>query len=181
MSNEVKTSYMLEMNSPDDLNPKNADIPGLHIKQMETKCPEFNKFLHTMVGYNHRWGGRENWGKDEWYKYVSSDGFEAWVAYVEGTPAGYFELEKHSDGSAHLLTFGLLPQFIGQGLGGHLLTRAIKRAWELEPNKVIVGTCSHDHPHALKNYLARGFQIKRTNQGSANPPVKSFWELVEEK
>jgi GNAT superfamily N-acetyltransferase len=76
------------------------------------------------------------------------------------------------------MIFGLLPQFIGQGPGGHLLTAAIERAWEMGPEKVIVGTCSHDHPHALDNYLARGFRITRTVQEPANPEVRDYWEIV---
>ena len=180
MNSEVKTTYVLEMLSPDELRPKYADFPDLRIEQMKVKCPEFNKFLHTMVGYNHRWGGRGNWGKENWYKYVNREEMETWVAYLSGTPAGYFELAKTLEKNVNIITFGLLPQFIGMGLGGHLLTRAIERGWEIGASKVRVGTCSHDHPHALKNYLARGFRIQRTNQGPANPPIKSFWELMSE-
>ena len=169
---------MLEMVSPDELNPKYVDIPDLRVERMEVKCPEFNMFLRMVVGYNHRWGGRTNWGKDEWYRLVNRDEMETWVAYLSGTPAGYFELEKNPEGEVHILSFGLLPQFIGRGIGGHLLTKAIERSWEMGAKKVIVGTCSHDHPHALKNYVARGFSIRQTNHGQANPPVKSIWDLV---
>jgi len=169
---------MLEMANPGDLRAKYVDYPGLQIERMETKCPEFNKFLHTLVGYDYRWGGKTDWGKDDWYRYVNRDELETWVAYVSGTPAGYFELGKRPEGDVQILSFGLLPQFIGKGIGGHLLTKAIERAWELGASKVEVGTCTHDHPHALKNYLARGFQIKQTTQKPANAPIKSFWELV---
>ena len=179
MSAEIKTTYTLEMLKPDDLCPKLADLPDLRIERMEVKCPELNKFLHTMVGYEHRWGGRGDWGKEEWYRYVNRDKMETWVAYLSGTPAGYFELEKDAEGNVQILAFGLLPQFIGKGLGGHLLTRAVERAWEISSGKVWLRTCSHDHPHALKNYLARGFQIRETEQGPGNPPIKSFWQLVE--
>jgi GNAT superfamily N-acetyltransferase len=102
------------------------------------------------------------------------------VAYVAGTPAGYFEIEKGPEGDVHIVNFGLLPQFIGQGLGGDLLTRAVERAWDWGATRVWVSTCSHDHPHALKNYLARGFRILETTQGPPNPPVKSFWSLMTE-
>ena len=180
MNAEMKTTYVLEMLSPDELRPKYGDFPTLRIEQMEVRCPEFNKFLHTVVGYDYRWGGRTDWSKDYWYKHVNRDEMETWVAYLLGTPAGYFELEKTSEGNVHILSFGLLPQFIGKGIGGHLLTRAIERAWEMGASKVQVGTCSCDHPHALKNYVARGFRIQRTNQGPASPPTKPFWELVSE-
>ena len=107
--------------------------------------------------------------------YAHRDGLETWVAYVGGTPAGYFEIEKNAPGDVHIWNFGLLPQFIGQGLGGHLLTSAVERAWAWGATKVWLRTCSHDHPHALKNYLARGFHIVQTAQSPPNPPIKSFW------
>jgi ribosomal protein S18 acetylase RimI-like enzyme len=179
MNTGKKTTYTLEMLKPDDLRPKLVDIPDLRVQRMEVRCPEFNKFLHTVVGYDYRWGGRTHWGKDDWYRYVNRDEMETWVAYLSGTPAGYFEIEKTSEGDVHILAFGLLPQFIGRGLGAHLLTRAVQRAWEMGASKVWLSTCTHDHPHALKNYCARGFRIRKTEENPANPPIKSFWELVE--
>jgi len=53
--------------------------------------------------------------------------------------------------------FGLLPQFSGMGLGGFLLSEAIRLAWELKPKRVWVHTCTLDHKHALNNYLARDY------------------------
>ena len=53
----------------------------------------------------------------------------------------------------------MIPEFIGQGLGKYLLSQAIAKAWELQPQRIWLHTCSLDHPHALGNYLKRGFQI----------------------
>lgn len=55
--------------------------------------------------------------------------------------------------------FGLLPQFIGKGFGGHLLTRAVEQAWAMGARRVWVHTCTLDGPAALANYQARGFRI----------------------
>lgn len=175
---EVKISHTLEMLSPSDLRPKLSDRPGLRIECMATKCPEFNKFLHMLVGYEYRWGGRSHWTKDNWYQYVMRDAFETWVAYQSGTPAGYFELEKGTDGDVRIACFGLMPQFVGKGLGGYLLTKSVERAWEMRATRVWLSTCSHDHPHALPNYLARGFRIVETKEGPGNLPIDEFWEAV---
>ena len=178
MNPEIKTTYTIEMLRPDDLSPKRSTRTDLRIRRMDIPCHEFNKFLHTVVGYDYRWGGRIEWDEDAWRIYVNRPGFETWVIYVSGTPAGYFELEKEPDGAVHIHSFGLLPQFIGQGLGGPLLTRAVERAWELDASRLYLRTCSHDHPHALDNYLARGFRIREITQGPANPPLRSFWDLM---
>jgi GNAT superfamily N-acetyltransferase len=151
---------------------------------MTTPCPEFNKFLHTVVGYPYRWGGREDWTSEDWVAHAQDENLQTWVAYVEGTPAGYFEIEKRPAGDVEIVCFGLLAPFIGQGLGGHLLTVAVERAWAstadggMGATRVWLHTCSHDHPHALNNYLARGFRVVKTEVEPANDPISSFWELT---
>jgi GNAT superfamily N-acetyltransferase len=178
MDGPTKTTYTLEMLHPSDLRPKTTDLPGLRIDRMIAPCPEFSMFLHTMVGYDYRWGGRTEWTKEDWYVHATRADMETWVAYVAGTPAGYFELEARPEGDVHILCFGLLPRFIGQGLGGHLLTIAVERAWVWGASRVWLRTCSHDHPHALKNYLARGFRIQEAVVEPANVPISSFWEQM---
>lgn len=184
MNAETKTTYTLEMLSPDDLRLVRLSLPGLRIERMRISLPEFNKFLHTLVGYDYRWGGRTDWGKDEWTAYASRDELQTWVAYIDGTPAGYCEMEKSPAGEVEIKSFGLLPAFIGQGLGGHLLTVAVELAWApaedggMGATRVWLHTCTHDHPHALQNYLARGFRIQKTEIEPANDPIPSFWELT---
>jgi GNAT superfamily N-acetyltransferase len=184
---KTKTSYTLEMRHPGDLRPKRVELPGLRVERMGTPVPEFNKFLHIVVGAHHRWGGRGDWSAGDWRAYASQENLETWVAYVHGSPAGYVEMEQGPAGDVHIWCFGLLPPFIGQGLGGHLLTVAVQHAWApaedggMGATVVWLRTCSHDHPHALVNYLARGFQIARQEETPANPALKSFWEQVSPK
>jgi GNAT superfamily N-acetyltransferase len=178
MQTELKTTYHLEMLHSSDIRPKTVERPGLRVERMTTPCPEFNKFLHTLVGHPHRWGGREHWTAEDWIAYASRDNLHTWVAYVDGTPAGYFEMEKASEGDVEIKSFGLLPAFIGLGLGGHLLTVAVERAWAWGATRVWLHTCTHDHPHALQNYQARGFRVFKIVEEPANAPIPSFWELA---
>lgn len=161
------------MSSRKELRPSERSADGLEIKQVEIACPELNWFLHQVVGIEFRWGGRQEWGRDEWAEYVDRPELETWIGYVSGTPAGYYELEKQDDGSVRIECFGLRSQFFGQGLGGPFLTRAIERCWEMGATYVWLSTCSHDHPHALKNYYARGFKLAKETTGPANSLLKS--------
>lgn len=180
MQKHTKTSYRLEMHNRQEFHPKTQDVPGLRIEKVEIPCPELNKFFHTLVGYDYQWGGRSDWGRNKWYDYADRDELETWIAYMRGTPAGYFELEKQPNGDVQIPCIGLLPQFVGKGLGGVLLTRAVERAWELSERAVFLRTCSLDHPHALHNYLARGFHVAETKTTPINQPTKSFWEMAED-
>jgi ribosomal protein S18 acetylase RimI-like enzyme len=93
-------------------------------------------------------------------------------------------MEKAPDGDVEIKSLGLLPRFIGQGLGGHLLTVAVERAWApiedggMGATRVWLHTCTHDHPHALHNYQARGFRVCKIEVEPANSPIRSFWALM---
>ena len=121
---ETKHTYWLELR-PEDFRPKRVELAELEIRQVGIACPEYNWFLFQCVGVDYRWGGREGWGPAEWQAYVDRPGLETWVAYVSGTPAGYYELEKQRDQSTRITCFGLRRPFLGQGLGAHLLTEAV--------------------------------------------------------
>src|SRR5205814_1353389 len=121
-------------------------------------------FLYAAVGYRWMWYSRLPWDHAQWLAYLDRPELETWVGYVSGSPAGYFELERQSDDNVELAYFGLLPRFIGQGLGAELLTAAIERAWKMGAARVWVHTCSLDHPQALANYQARGFRVFRTEE-----------------
>ena len=54
--------------------------------------------------------------------------------------------------------FGLVPEFIGRGLGRFFLDWAVDRAWDLGHARVRVQTCDLDHPAALPNYERAGFR-----------------------
>ena len=173
LDTEQKITYCLEMSSRDDLRPTERTTVEFEVKRVEIACPEFNWFLHQAVGPEFRWGGREDWGRQEWTEYVDRSQLETWVAYVAGTPAGYYELEKQDDASVRIECFGLRRQFFGQGLGGALLAQAVERCWEMGANRVWLKTCNYDHPHALRNYLARGFKRLNETTSSPNPPRDS--------
>jgi len=153
------TIYYLEMLSPDDLRPSTKIVEDLEIKQVKIPCPEYNRFLYSAVGRVWNWFEKLSWTEKQWQEHVNQPGLETWVGYVSGTPAGYFELDKQSNNNVEILYFGLLPEFIGRGLGGHLLTAAVRRAWATGAKRVWVHTCSLDHPAALANYKARGFSL----------------------
>ncbi|MEM9804554.1 MAG: GNAT family N-acetyltransferase [Cyanobacteria bacterium P01_D01_bin.56] len=164
---QVTTTY-LEMHSVEQVTP--APATDLTLVESLFPCPEFQRFLYTAVGGEWYWMDRLRWSYQQWLDYLSQDPIRVWVGYVQGVPAGYFELSTQPDHSAKIEYFGLLPQFIGQGHGGYLLTLALKTAWTLTNRRVWVHTNSIDGPHALKNYQARGLVIYERQQHIFNLP-----------
>lgn len=132
---------------------------GYELRQATANLPEFNRFLYVAVGASCRWYMRLEWAYTDWQDFLQKPGTETWVAYLQGTPIGYFELEVQESGSTEVCYFGLLPDFIGKGYGKNLLEDAIARAWVVGGKRVWLHTCTLDHPKALSNYLARGFEV----------------------
>ncbi|MGB3199792.1 MAG: GNAT family N-acetyltransferase [Nodosilinea sp.] len=172
------TTWYLEMLDPAQLRPKLIEHADLEVRQAAVPCPEFSRFLYASVGGQWYWCDRLSWSRDRWLTYLDRPEVETWVAYLENTPAGYIELEAQLGGTVEIACFGLLPQFIGQGLGGHLLTVGIQRAWQRATHRVWVHTCSLDGPFAYQNYQSRGFTLYDTTTDvkelPEQPPV--IWQ-----
>jgi GNAT superfamily N-acetyltransferase len=151
--------YHLEMTDPALLRPARRVPDQVELRRAEIPLPELNRFLYTAVGGDWHWYERLSWSYARWMDFLDRPEVETWVAYHRGTPAGYVELERQPSGDVEIAYFGLLPQFIGQGIGGYLLSKAIERGWAMGATRVWVHTCSLDHPGALANYQARGLRI----------------------
>lgn len=129
------------------------------LEQLDLPLPALARYLYIAVGAPWCWYMRLGWRYRDWQTRISDKRVQFWVAYAGGAPIGYFELESQWSGSAEICYFGLIPEAIGQGHGKALLEDAIDRAWQLGGKRVWLHTCSLDHPHALANYLARGFTV----------------------
>jgi GNAT superfamily N-acetyltransferase len=153
---EVLRTY-LEMLRSADLHP----VPlatGARVEQVH-RCPvSFHRFLYREVGKDYHWKDRLAWSDEQIQQYLDDPAITLHVLYVQGAPAGYYELRMNDDHSVEVAYFGLLPEYIGRGLGKGLLSDAVKEAWARGAVRVWLHTCTLDDPAALPNYLKRGFR-----------------------
>lgn len=166
---KLVTITYLEMTNRADLRRARDPVDHFVVMRAELPSPELNRFFYQEVGGRWFWYERHAWDDARWLQYLDRPEVETWVGYFRGAPAGYFELERQ-EADVEIAYFGLLPRFIGKGLGGPLLTKAIERAWEMGGNRVWLHTCDLDHPQALANYLARGMKPYHTEQKIENIP-----------
>jgi GNAT superfamily N-acetyltransferase len=117
----------------------------------------FYRYLYETVGKPHLWVERRRMADDALSAIVQHDDVEIYVLHCDGAPAGYFELDFRRMPSAELSYFGLMPDFIGRGLGTWLLGTAIETAWARPIERLWVHTNTLDHPRALPNYQRQGF------------------------
>ena len=110
------------------------------------------------------------WTDDELSAYLTSPDVHVWILYVDDVVGGYFELQRKPDGHVEVMYFGLDVAFLGRGLGGWMLTRAVEESFALGAACVVLNTCTLDAPQALPNYLARGFRIVREERFAVELP-----------
>ena len=124
---------------------------------------QLNKFFYKNIGKNCQWVDRLIWTDLNWIEYVSNDNLFTYVLKEKNEIAGYFELLfNENNKEAEIAYFGILEEYFGKKFGGYLLSEAIKNSFILGSRRVWVHTCSLDHENALKNYLARGMKIFKT-------------------
>jgi len=165
MAAEPLITTYLEMRSRDQLRPKRADA-RFQVREKRNRDWRFNRDLYFRIGERWDWIDKRPWTDEQWKEYATGAELRTFAGYYDDALVGYYELRQDREGGIEIAYFGLLPEWIGRGLGGALLTSAIEGAWRMEPNtsRVWVHTCKRDHPQALANYQARGMIVYKVEK-----------------
>ena len=162
MIEEVKRNY-LEINSIKDLKETNKSFDDFSIVLIDPINFQLNKFFYKNIGKKHRWVDRLIWSEQQWIDYVSNSKVKTYVLKKKDDLVGFFELIFHLENKeVEIAYFGILEEYQNKKLGSFLLSEAIKKSFNENINRVWLHTCSLDHENALKNYLARGMKIYKS-------------------
>ena len=166
---EVTTTY-LAMHEPPEEPPRDPPAGALRIARCRPPTVSFYRYLYNSVGEDWLWVDRRRMTDDQLIEIIHDRRVEVHVLYSSGSPAGFAELDRRRPGEIELAYFGLLPDFVGQGLGSYLLRWAIQKAWSYKPERFWLHTCSLDHPRALRAYTSAGLvPYKTETQRIENP------------
>ena len=169
---EVVRTY-LELQTREQLRRAPSDDPSVRFVHRAGITPQHYRRLYGAVGHRWHWDDRDAWSDEMLAAHLDRPDVSVWECLVGDQSAGYFELLRCADGSAEIAYFGLAEPFIGRGVGKAMLTRAVEEAWALNLTRVWLHTCTLDSPHALPNYLARGFTPVRRERYVAELPDDS--------
>jgi ribosomal protein S18 acetylase RimI-like enzyme len=162
--------FYLHLLSSSDLIKSNRKENNLEVILEKRPTIDFCKFFYKEVGKDFFWRDRLKWSDQDWLDYINSDFFKLYILKYNNKLAGYYELLYDPKTlSMEIPYFGIFKEFYGKGIGGYLLTNAILTSFNQKISKAWVHTCTLDHPNALKNYLARGMKIFKTEKISFNP------------
>jgi len=168
------TVYYLEMHRHchRDITPPRDGLTVIHAKKPNVA---YYHFLYNCVGGPYHWLSRAKLSDAELALLLDNPLNEVHVLHVDGVPAGFAELDRRTEGEVELVQFGLMPEFIGQGLGRYFLQWAIDQAWSYQPKRFWLHTCTLDHPAALPNYLKAGFSRCREENITRKVPATSVY------
>ena len=177
----ITTVTYLEMVSyPKHLILSKPEKLNAEIKLMVEPTVDFYRYLYDTVGEKWTWIERRLLDDNNLQKLIRSSNVEIYILYVDDNVAGFGEIgwDTASNGS-EIKYFGLMPEYIGKGLGPYFLNNIINIAWRRNPVRLRVNTCDLDHPSALGVYQKSGFYILEeivekipdpTTVGLPNPP-----------
>jgi len=153
----VRTTY-LEMRSRPQTEP--VALPeSCAVERWEKPDTNAYRDLFSAVGGEWGWSGRLILKENELQAVLQAQANEIYRIFVAGQTAGFAELDLAIAGQAEISYFGLLPGFIGRGLGKFFLDWTIRKAWEGGTERVWLHTCQYDHAGALAVYLKAGFSV----------------------
>ena len=155
----------LEINSIKKLNRSKSPGPNFKINQVDPPDFQLNKFFYKQIGKKYRWIDRLAWGDKKWIEYVENPKVKTFVLKENNNLVGFYETVRDFDSDhSEIAYFGILEEYFGKKCGGYLLSEAIKKLFEDGISRVWLHTCSLDHKNAMRNYLARGMQIFKSEK-----------------
>ena len=154
---KVKTTYLQMFAHNERVVPPPRE--GLVVVHAKKPSVTYYRFLYDGVGRDYGWPRLQKLSEAELAALLNDPRIEVHVLTADGVPAGFAELDRRVEGEIELVQFGLMTEFIGQGLGRYFLQWTIDRAWSYGPRRFWLHTCTKDHPAALPNYLKAGFAV----------------------
>src|SRR5262245_51107169 len=110
------TVYYLEQRTRPS-RPVTPPRPGAIVLTARQPRVDYYRFLYHAVGADWNWVRRKSWTDEELARVIQHPQNELHVLFVEGSPAGYAELDGRNPADVELVQFGLMREYFGQGLG----------------------------------------------------------------
>ncbi|MXN53290.1 GNAT family N-acetyltransferase [Shinella sp. AETb1-6] len=159
----------LEMTAP----PKQSLPVPVNVHTAILNAPDiplaFYRFLYRQVGSRWHWVDRLRMDDATLTATLHDKRNSVTVLYVNGAPAGFFELLQIDADVVELTHFGLFEHALGLGIGKWFLLQTLYAAWTLGPKRVSVTTNNLDHPRALQLYQMFGFSPVGTEDAQLVP------------
>lgn len=120
--------------------------------------------LYDLVGRKWHWVNRRNLSDRQLAALIHHPATEIFVLRRDDVAIGYVEMNYKLFPQVEIVFVGLVEDEIGQGLGRMMVDAALNSIKARAPRRVIIQTCTLDHPAALKLYQSVGFAAYNRKQ-----------------
>ncbi len=114
--------------------------------------------LYDQVGRKWHWVNRRHLNDQQLAVIVHHPATETHVLSRDGANIGFVELNFKLSPQVEIVFVGLVEEEIGQGFGYAMIREALRIIQARNPTRVIIQTCTLDHPTALPLYQRIGFK-----------------------
>ncbi|MFN3687714.1 GNAT family N-acetyltransferase [Salinarimonas sp.] len=144
----------LEMRAPP---PRAVPAPRDDLALLETtRDLDAYRAFYARIGAPWLWSGRLRVSDAALERALADPRLVSRTLHRGGAPVGLVEVAFDGE-EAELVYCGLVPEAIGEGLGAWLMAQAIAIAFARPIARLMVHTCSFDHPAAIRAYMRAGF------------------------
>ena len=113
--------------------------------------------LYDQVGRQWHWVNRRMLTDRQLSAIIHHPATEIFTLKNRDRAIGFVELNFKLFPQVEIVFVGLIEGAIGRGLGSRMLERVIDYIYTRAPSRIIIQTCTLDHPSALPLYQRRGF------------------------
>ena len=113
--------------------------------------------LYDQVGRQWHWVNRRMLTDRQLSAIIHHPATEIFTLKNRDRAIGFVELNFKLFPQVEIVFVGLIEDAIGRGLGSRMLERLIDYIYTRAPSRIIIQTCTLDHPSALPPYQRRGF------------------------
>lgn len=161
----------LEMCTPPAF-PEALQTSDFEIRRVTQPDLNWYRQLYRRIGEPWLWFSRLRMSDDELRAVLDDPAIDILVLSSSGEDYGLLELDRRHMPDIEVAFFGVTGEMIGRGAGRALLAHALPLAWEHNPRRVWLHTCTSDHPSALAFYRKFGFvPYKRAIEIEDDPRV----------
>lgn len=155
----------LAMDAPLAVSPDEIVWPaGVSFQPEAGMALDAYRALYDMVGRKWHWVNRRHLDDRQLAALIHHPATEIFVLRRDAAPIGYIELNFKLFPQVEIVFLGLVEAEIGNSLGPLMMKRAMQIIKARESNRVIIQTCTLDHPAALRLYQSVGFSPYRRKQ-----------------
>ena len=163
-------THLMMGSPPTQVVPPAPPAPGLAANRRWTMPVADYLRLYHAIGDDWLWWSRLTMDEATLASRIAPPQTELYVAETDGEEIGLIELNLRPSPDIELRYFGVVPSWIGKGLGSWLLAHALAAAWRHRPHRMILNTCTYDHPGALAFYQRHGFAITHSEVEIVDDP-----------